>query len=219
MFIPPEYRADDEDRLWALVAQRGLGSIVSAEDGHPPVATLIPWIVRPDDQGRARLWGHMALANPQWRSLRHDREVLCVFLGPDAYISPRWYVNRPYAPTWNFAQVHVYGHPRLLRPDPERTRWVLEQTVEEYEGRQSQPWRLSSAPEEYVKALLARVAALEIDVTRVEGQFKLSQDKPEADRRAVIAQLLRSDRGASQATARMMEEELARQGSAPEPES
>ena len=205
MFIPSEYRIDDEHRLWAVVRQRGLGLLVSAEDGCPPVATLVPSVVRPDEQGRAQLWGHMALANPQWRGFRDDREVLCVFSGPDAYISPTWYVNRPYAPTWNFIQVHVYGHPRLLRSDPERTRWVVEQTVEEYEGSQERQWQLSSAPEDYVRALLARVAAFEIEVTRMEGQFKLSQDKPEADRRAVIAHLLATDSEALRATARMME--------------
>ncbi|HEX2272781.1 MAG TPA: FMN-binding negative transcriptional regulator [Acidimicrobiales bacterium] len=211
MFVPAEYRVDDEDRLWALVRQAGLGLVVSAEDGQPPLATLFPCVVRPAEGTQARLWGHMALANPQWRSFRPDREVLCVFRGPDAYVSPTWYVNRPYAPTWNFAQVHVYGYPTVLRSDPHRTRRVLEQTVEEYEGRQPQPWRLSSVPEDYVQSLLAGVAAFEIEVTRMEGQFKLSQDKPEADRRAVIAHLLASDDTALHATARLMEEELARE--------
>ncbi len=210
MFIPSEYRIDDEDRLWAMVRRRGLGLLVSAEDARPPVATLVPTVLGQDDEGRAQLWGHMARANPQWRGFREDREVLCVFSGPDAYISPTWYVNRSYAPTWNFVHVHVQGRARPLHSDPGRTRWVLEQTVEEYEARQARPWSLSSLPEDYVAALLSRVAAFEIGVTRIEGHFKLGQDKPEADRRAVVAHLLAGGSEGQSATARAMEEELAR---------
>ncbi len=210
MFVPAEYRIDDEDRHWALVRQERVGLIISAEEGQAPVATLVPYIVRGDDDERPRLCGHMALANPQWRGFQEDREVLSVFRGPDAYISPTWYVNGPYAPTWNFAEVHVYGYPKVLRSDPERTRWILEQTVEEYEAGQPEPWRLSSLPADYRDALLARVAAFEIDVTRIEGQLKMGQEKPEVDRRAVIAHLLASGSDKVRSTARLMEEELAR---------
>lgn len=208
MFVPAEYRVDDEERLWEVVGAHGFATIVSAEDGRAPQATWIPHLVRDDEAGRRRLWAHMARANPQWRTFRPDREVLSIFQGPDAYVSPSWYVNGPYVPTWNYVLVHVHGYPRLLGPgDEARTRWLLEQTVEEYERRMHLPWQLD-VPERFFARLMRQVAAFEVVVTRIEGQFKLSQDKPEADRRAVIAALAEGDDPASRQIARLMLDEL-----------
>lgn len=210
----PEYGVDDEERLWQVVGDHPFGTIVSAADGEAPLATLVPYLVQDAEGGRPRLWGHMGRANPQWRSFRADREVLNIFRGPDAYVSPSWYVNRPYVPTWNFVHVHVYGRPRLLGAgDDAAVRWLLEQTVDVYEAKLERPWRLD-VPEAYLKSLMDRVATFEIEVTRMEGQFKLSQDKPEADRRALIARLAEMDAGGGRAVADLMERELEREAGA-----
>ncbi len=207
MHVPHEYRIDDEQRLWAVVREHSFATVVSAADGEAPQATLVPHLVVSDANGRTRMWAHMGAANPQWRTFRPDREVLSVFRGPDAYISPSWYVNRPYVPTWNFVVVHVYGVPRLLGPqDREEKRWVLEQTVEQYERRREDPWRLD-VPESFFLNLMDRTTAFEIEVRRIEGQFKLSQDKPEADRRAVVARLEATDDPAARQIARLMEDQ------------
>ncbi len=209
MFIPREYQVTDEERLYDVVRRYPLGTIVSAENRRPPVATLVPFLLREED-GHRRLWGHMARQNPQWGGFRPDRELLCVFKSDDHYVSPSWYVNVPYAPTWNFIHVHLYGRPRLLgNSDEERARWILEQTVEEYESRRRAPWELT-LPEDYFARMLPRVKAFEIEVTRIEGQFKLSQDKPLEDRLAVIAELERLD-GSAPGVARLMRAELERE--------
>ncbi len=207
MYIPTDYRIDDERRLWEVVREHSFATLVSATEGEPPLATLVPHLVASDRQGRHRLWAHMARANPQWRTFRPGREVLSVFRGPDAYISPSWYVNRPYVPTWNFVVVHVYGVPRLLGPDEEEEkRWVLEQTVEQHERGREDRWHLD-VPEPFFLDLMKQVAAFEIEVRRIEGQFKLSQDKPEADRRAVVAGLEAIDDPGARRIARLMRDD------------
>lgn len=109
-------------------------------------------------------------------------------------------------PTWNFVVVHVYGVPRLLGPDDEEEkRWLLEQTVEQHERDRPDSWRLE-VPEPFLVSLMENVAAFEIEVRRIEGQFKLSQDKPDVDRRGVVAGLTSmNDRGARE-IARLMQD-------------
>ncbi len=207
MYTPDDYRVDDERRLWEVVRDHSFATLVSAADGGAPLATLVPHLVEVDPDGRHRLWAHMARANPQWTTFQPGRQVLSIFRGPDAYISPSWYVNRPYVPTWNFVAVHVYGVPRLLGPgDQPEKRWVLEQTVEQYERRREAPWRLD-VPESFFVGMMEHVAAFEIEVDRVEGQFKLSQDKPEADRRAVVARLTAMDDPGARQIARLMQDD------------
>jgi transcriptional regulator len=207
VYIPTDYRVDDERRLWEVVRDHSFATLVSAADGEAPMATLVPHLVVTDPDGGHRLWAHMARANPQWRTFEPGRQVLSVFRGPDAYISPSWYVNGPYVPTWNFVAVHVYGVPRLLGPDDQaEKRWVLEQTVEQHERGREAPWRLD-VPEPFLLSLMEEVVAFEIDVRRIEGQFKLSQDKPEADRRGVIAGLAATDDPGARHIARLMQDE------------
>ncbi len=206
MYIPPDYRIDDERRLWEVVRDHSFATLVSAADGEPPLATLVPHLVVPDPDGRHRLWAHMARANPQWTTFGPGRDVLSIFRGPDAYVSPSWYVNGPYVPTWNFVVVHVYGVPRLLGPDDqEEKRWVLEQTVEQHERHRRDRWRLD-VPEPFLASLMKEVTAFEIEVRRIEGQFKLSQDKPEADRRGVVAGLAATDDPGAHEIARLMQD-------------
>ncbi len=161
MYIRPDYRIDDERRLWEVVRDHSFATLVSAADGEPPLATLVPHLVVPDPDGRHRLWAHMARANPQWTTFGPGREVLSIFRGPDAYISPSWYVNGPYVPTWNFVVVHVYGVPRLLGPDDQdEKRWVLEQTVEQHERHRRDRWRLD-VPEPFLASLMKEVTAFD----------------------------------------------------------
>jgi transcriptional regulator len=207
VYIPDEYRVDDEGRLWDVVRDHSFATLVSAADGEAPVATLVPHLVVAHPDGRHRLWAHMAAANRQWRTFHPGRQVLSIFRGPDAYISPSWYVNRPYVPTWNFVAVHVSGVPRLLGPeDQAEKRWVLEQTVEQYERRRAAPWRLD-VPESFFLRLMEDVVAFEIELGGIEGQFKLSQDKPEADRRAVVARLAAVDDPGARQIARLMQDD------------
>ncbi len=110
MYTPPRFRETDEAFTLDFVAANGFATLVSVgQDG--PVATHVP-IDLHRDASATYLLGHMARANPQWRTLSPDRDVLAIYLGPHAYVSPRWY-DHPNVPTWNYLAVHVYGRPTL----------------------------------------------------------------------------------------------------------
>ena len=175
MYAPPHFRETDPDPLWRVVDRHGFAELVTVVEGRPE-STLAPF-VRFDGE----LWGHLARANPQAQGLDDGREALVVFRGPDAYISPRWYVDAPNVPTWNFVVVHVRGVPQVLDDDGARS--VLERTVEHFDDE----WRLEQ--NEYVDSLVPQVVAFRLDVTSIEGQFKLSQNHPLANRLSVIEQL------------------------------
>ncbi len=205
MYTPPHFRAHSEDELYELMEKFSFATLVSAALEGPPTATLAPFVLRRDATNRRRLWGHIARANPQSQSLAENREVLVIFRGPDAYVSPSWYEDSPNVPTWNFTVVHAYGFPRLLAPDHWRTRWILEQTVDQYESRLEVPWRLEVSAG-YFASLVQGVVAFEIEVTRLEGQFKLSQNHSRANRLGVIAGLERRPDTAARELARIMRE-------------
>jgi len=191
VYVPNHFRAQSEDELYAVIDRYMFATVISAVDGASPRATMVPFVAR-EDGGRRRLWGHMARANPHWRDFQPVREILVVFRGPHTYISPSWYADEPNVPTWNFVVVHVYGRPRLLEPDDPRVLWVLEQTVEQAEARTARPWQLAQAGD-YARQLAPGVAAFEIEVARVEGSLKLSQNHPRENRRGVIAALAASE--------------------------
>jgi transcriptional regulator len=180
---PSHFRVDDPERLWAAVADWGFASVFSSDADGVLYATLAPFVVR-----EGRLWGHFARGNRQWRSFGEDREILCQFVGAHTYVSPSWYAEPGQVPTWNFVQVQVRGVPRLLEGD--EARYVVEETVREFEGRRDGPvgpeWMAQT-----VDKLLPGIAAFEVERVTIEGSWKLSQNKPEADRARVAAELER----------------------------
>ncbi|MBA3375151.1 MAG: FMN-binding negative transcriptional regulator [Actinobacteria bacterium] len=185
MYIPEDFEVTDEDALFSVIDRSGLATLVSAAGGIP-AATLAPFVSSREESGRRRVWGHLARANPQSQAVLEERPVLVVFRGPDAYVSPSWYVDSPNVPTWNFVVVHAGGIARPVAVGDPRTRWILDRTVAKYESRLAQPWRLDEAPNSYVEGLLPDVVAFELEVSTLRGQFKLSQNQPRANRRGVI---------------------------------
>jgi len=208
VYVPAHFRFEHEDDLYDVMRRHSFATLVSVHEGVPS-ATLAPFVTRRDDEGALRLWGHIARANPQWRTFRADAEVLVSFRGPDAYISPSWYETAPNVPTWNFLVVHARGVPQLLLDDRETTLWILTETVAQYEQRFAQPWELDGASA-YVQSLLPHVAAFEIELTLVEGQRKLSQNAPLPDRIGAIAGLEAQQDAAAREIARLMREALQR---------
>jgi transcriptional regulator len=204
MYVPEPFRAAGQDELFEVMARHSFATLVTAAGGVP-LATWAPFVVRREPDGRHRLWGHIARANPQGRVLDPGREVLVIFQGPHHYISPSWYADAPNVPTWNFVVVHAYGTPRELAPEDPRTRWILEQTVAQHEAAMERPWRLDSASA-YVEKLIGGVRAFEIELSRVEGQFKLSQNHSAENRRGVIAGLERCGDDAARDVAALMRE-------------
>jgi transcriptional regulator len=121
----------------------------------------------------------MARGNPQWQHFAEGREVLAIFHGPHGYISPSWYETTPAVPTWNYAAVHAYGVPAIIN-DHDRVVALLEETVRAYEATLAQPWP-GDLPEDFRDKLIHGIVAFEIPITRLEGKFKLSQNRPAAD--------------------------------------
>lgn len=186
MYTPPSFREEDPTILHDLIRRNNFGILFSAgPDG--PVATHLPFSL---DAGRGEhgtLVAHMARANPHWKSLAPDQEVLVVFAGPHAYVSPTWYAEPVAVPTWNYAAVHVYGVPRLVA-DMDVLRGQVEQLVQEHEAHRAPPWDMAAA-EPRMEGLLKAIVGFEIPIARVEGKMKFNQNRSREDREGVVRAL------------------------------
>ena len=133
--------------------------------------------------------GHVARANPQWRRAATETPALAMFLGPDAYVSPNWYATKrqtgKVVPTWNYLAIHAYGRVEFFE-DAERLRAIVTILTQRHEGRRERPWAVSDAPEDYIQAQLRGIIGFRLPIDRLEGKWKLSQNRPEVDRHGVI---------------------------------
>ena len=158
------------------------------------IASQIPFLVARGGEQHA-VAGPYRAPNPQVADLDCGGEVLAIFPGPHAYISPSWYEAGPAVPTWNYASVHAYGTARAIR-DPEWLRDMLDRLSARHEAREAAPWRMRDLPPAYLEAMLRGIVGIEIAVSRLEGKFKLSQNRPASDRPRIIAALeRRNDEG------------------------
>ncbi len=187
MFIPSSFRIDDHDTLLAFIERYGFATLISTDPNGVPFATHVPLLL---DRSSDLLLGHIARANPQWETFG-DRESLAIFHGPHAYVSPSWYTVAPAVPTWNYAAVHVYGTPRVI--DADRTADVVDRLVSKYEKPRPNPWP-GELPDDYRRRLLAGIVGFEMPLTRIEGKFKLGQNRSAEDRAGTVAGL-RADGG------------------------
>ncbi len=203
MYVPRHFAEDDVPTLHAFMAQYGFATLITIRDGAP-FASHLPLLV---DGGRGEfgaLIGHMARVNPQWRGFDGETEALAIFHGPHAYISPNWYPSRQKVPTWNYAAVHAYGAPRILEHHDEVLA-VLERLVAVHEGAMAEPWRIDSQTDAYRDTQMRGITAFEIPIARLEGKYKLNQNKPEADRLGAAMALRRTGDATALELARMME--------------
>jgi transcriptional regulator len=182
------------------------------------MATHLPLLFEADHAPLGKLVGHMARGNAQWRDTAEGSEVLAVLQGPHSYVSPRWYTAEPDVPTWNYQAAHVRGTWRIER-DPARVMAQLEAMIAKLEADSARaavgpaaaspapqadsfrPWRLDTLDDALVAGLHRAIVAFEIQITRIDCAFKLSQDKTVEDRMAVIAGLERTVEGAARDTA------------------
>ncbi|WP_421724046.1 FMN-binding negative transcriptional regulator [Bauldia sp.] len=188
MFQPSHHRETDIGRQHALIRDNPLGLLVTVgSDG--PEANPIPFVLDTDRGPFGRLRGHLARANDQWRSFDPSFDALVVFQGPDAYVTPSWYVTKAetgkVVPTWNYAVVQVRG-PLCVIDD---RAWLSDQigalTRQQEESRR-EPWQVSDAPERFVEAMKNGIVGVEIEIRRIEGKWKVSQNRPAADRAGVV---------------------------------
>jgi transcriptional regulator len=201
MYSPAHFRVEDRVTLVSFMRRHSFATIMT-HDGEAPHATHMPVLFDAEHGPQGTLVSHMARANPQWRHFADGREVLVIFSGPHAYISPAWYATQPAVPTWNYAAVHAYGRPRIVE-DYARFAEMLRELVEFYEAPRAERWA-GEMPDEYRDKLMAGVVGVEIEITRLEGKFKLSQNRPPEDRARVAAELARSHDQTEREVAKMM---------------
>lgn len=177
-YVPAHFRVEDRATLEAFVAAHGFATLVSAGPGGLS-ASHVPLLAERDASGDLRLVGHLARANAHWSELEAADEVLAIFEGPHAYVSPTWYAHHPSVPTWNYAVVHARGRARLL--PAQALPGMLERLTRTYEEGRPAPWRLADQPADFVDKLLGAIVGFEIAVRSLEGKFKLSQNRGRED--------------------------------------
>jgi len=186
MYIPKAFVVDDPALIREFIGKYGFATMISrGPDGL--IATHAPVQHETKAGTQGRLVAHIARANPH-AAVLDGAEVLTIFQGPHAYVSPSWYAVHPSVPTWNYAAVHVYGRARIVN-DAARLRDIVARLSETYEGGRAEPWRMSGLADRYIENMLKAVAGIEIDITRIDAKHKLSQNRGAEDRRRVIAAL------------------------------
>lgn len=200
MYTPASFKQSDPDELFGLIERHSFGLLVAPQGGDL-TASHLPLLVDRCAGTSGHLLGHMARANPQWRELA-GREVLAIFSGPHAYVSPTWYGAAPMVPTWNYLAVHVYGRFEPIEDDTQLLD-LLRDTVTRYEASQPQPWSFAD-DDAYVQKLLKGIVGFRIVIARIEGKWKLGQNHPAEVRRSAAEQLLRQESVDSQEIGRLM---------------
>jgi len=191
MYLPPHFREDRLDVQHALIRERPLGTLLTAGPAGL-LANHVPFLIYPDDGPLGTLRAHLARANPQLAELTGVTECLAIFHGPEDYISPGWYPSKretgKVVPTWNFVTVHAWGPPRVI-DDVSWLRRQVEDLTDMHEARQPTPWRVEDAPADYLATMLNAIVGVEIPIARIEGKWKMSQNRSDSDRAGIRAGL------------------------------
>jgi len=182
--------------MHALIRARPLATLVSAGRSGL-VATHLPTVLKTGGP-YGLIECHLARANPHWKDLAEGGEALMIFQGPEGYITPSWYPSKALhgkvVPTWNYAVVHAYGRPEV-RQDRDWLRTHVAALVDQQERGTPTPWAVSDAPDSYVEAMLRGIVGFHFEITRLQGKWKMSQNREDRDR-AGVAQGLKGRGGA-----------------------
>ena len=201
MYLPASFAVTDLDKLAEVIRQHSFATLITTAEGVP-FATHLPILHRPEAGTPGVLVGHVARANPQWQHFAIPTESLAIFSGPHAYVSPSWYTTELAVPTWNYIAVHAYGMPRVIE-DETWLHTLLDEMVQRYESNRPQPWP-NQLPADFHRNLLRSIVGFEMPISRIEGKFKLSQNRPEQDRINVVRELSSSSNPDAQAIANQM---------------
>lgn len=200
MYNPRAFAVEDFAALRELMRRHSFATLITTADGAP-FATHLPLLFEERGEHGA-LVGHVARANPQWRAFDGHTEALAIFSGPHAYVSPSWYEAQPSVPTWNYMVAHVYGAPRVLE-DEDAVRQRLFALIARFEADQPHPYD-PPYEENWLRGMMRGIVAFEIPIARIEGKFKLSQNRNEADRARVAAAFEASESPDERALATVM---------------
>lgn len=191
MHVPDHFAETRREELHRIIRDHPFGMLVTHTAAGLD-ADHLPFVLDPERGPCGTLIVHLARANPVWTALDDGDPVLVVFRGAHGYISPNWYASTRetprQAPTWNYQAVHAHGRVRIF-DDPQVVRGMVAALVRQQEASMPRPWKMSDAPEDYLAENLAQLVGMEIGITRLEGQQKLSQNKDDRDFASTLAAL------------------------------
>ncbi|RDI55075.1 FMN-binding negative transcriptional regulator [Microvirga subterranea] len=191
MYQPPHFREDRLQVQHGLIRAHPLGMLVT-NGSSGLVANPLPFVLDAAASPLGTLKAHLSRANGQWRDLDPDQEVLTIFQGVDAYVTPSWYETKretgKVVPTWNYAVVQAYGRMTVI-DDPDWLRRQIGELTAAHEASRPEPWAVDDAPAPFIAAQIKGIVGIEIEITRIEGKWKVSQNRPETDRLGVAAGL------------------------------
>ena len=190
MYEPPLHKNDNLPELHALIRDRVFGLLIS-NGAEGLIANSVPFVLDPAASRLGVLKVHLARANPQWRDLERSPEALVVFQGHDHYITPSWYATKretgKVVPTWNYTMVQAKGRAKVM--DEAWLGAQVEELTRTLEGRRDQPWAVGDAPADFIAMQRRAIVGLEIEILDIRGKWKVSQNRPAADRAGVVAGL------------------------------
>ncbi len=191
MYTPAAFREEDLPTLHAQMVQTPLAIVIS-HDENGMQASHLPLLLVPGDGRFGTLKGHFAKANPQWKTLQRGGELLVIFPGEQAYISPSYYPSKAEhgkaVPTWNYIAIHAYGRAETF-DDPTRLRALLDELTHHHEGSRPAPWTIDEAPPAYIDSMLRAIVGFELPIERLEGKWKLGQNRDKTDYDSVRSNL------------------------------
>jgi len=206
MYTPAAFRDDEIASLHQLMEDTRLAILVT-HDETGMQASHLPLLLRREQGANGTLYGHLARANPQWRALQNGAEVLIIFPGADAYVSPAFYPAKAehgkVVPTWNYVAVHAYGIAEVFS-DAQRLLNVVSALTDKHEAGRASPWAVADAPAEYIDKMLGAIVGFALPIERLEGKRKLSQNRSAEDIKGVREGLAASADGKDRELAQLM---------------
>jgi transcriptional regulator len=196
VYLPDHFRVDDVSQMHALMRRRPFATLVTG-GSTGLYASHLPTVLK-DEEPYGVIECHLARPNPHCEKLAEGSETLMIFQGPESYITPNWYPSKAQhgkaVPTWNFAVVHAYGRPEVMK-DKE---WLLRHVTElsdQQERNEAKPWKPSDAPNTYIEVMLRGIVGFRLAITRLEGKWKMSQNREMRDQVGVVEGLSKRDNG------------------------
>ncbi|HLI13113.1 MAG TPA: FMN-binding negative transcriptional regulator [Alphaproteobacteria bacterium] len=193
MYLPPLFKEDRVPVMHDVIRQSRVATLVTfGAEGLE--ASHVPMLLDPEPAPYGTLHGHLSLANPQWQRAAGDVQALAIFLGPDAYVTPAWYATKrktgKVVPTWNYVAIHTYGKLEFF-DDSDRLLALVTRLTERHESGRGEPWAVDDAPPDFIRAQLKGIVGFTLPIARLEGKWKMSQNRPAEDRAGVVEGLRR----------------------------
>jgi transcriptional regulator len=195
MYVPAHFKEDRIPVLHAAIKKYGFGTLVTSSE-QDLEASHLPLLLDPQPAPLGTVLGHLARANPQWQRVKPSFQALAIFLGPNTYITPSWYPSKQrdgkVVPTWNYLAIHAYGTLGFF-DDPVELRDHVSMMTDTHEAPRGAPWAVSDAPSDFVDKMLGAIIGFRLHITRLEGKWKMSQNRPAQDVSGVLEGLARED--------------------------